>query len=206
MLLANFFARLIADLLVVRLVFAERQVSDLEMWGELAVHKQRRAESGPKRDDHLEALAFNRAEALHISVVDNTDWLAETLPAVMGNGVEVAPLSPVAPAVRVYPVPARSMLRPGKVATPATAATVVVPESTPPVGLVPIASVMLPVKLVTVFPNASRALTWMAGVIAAPAAALEGCTVNARSTATPAVTVNAALVAGVNAPDVARRV
>jgi len=46
-----------------------------------------------------------------------------------------------------------------KVATPPDAATVVVPDSVPPPGLVPIATVMLAVEPVTVFPNASCTVT-----------------------------------------------
>ncbi len=62
------------------------------------------------------------------------------------------------------------MLRLEKVATPLTAATDVVPDSVPPDGFVPIATVMNPVKLVTTFPRASCAVTCTAGVIEAPAA------------------------------------
>src|SRR5256885_1587191 len=69
------------------------------------------------------------------------------------------------------------MLRSEKVATPLTAATVVVPERVPLAGLVPIATVMLVVAVVTVLPWASWTATCTPGVIAAPAAALLGCTV-----------------------------
>ena len=51
------------------------------------------------------------------------------------------------------------MLSVENVATPATAATVVVPASVPLAGFVPIDSAMLPVKPVAVFPSPSRALT-----------------------------------------------
>src|SRR5437773_11161920 len=64
------------------------------------------------------------------------------------------------------------MLSPEKVATPATAATVFVPDRVPVPGFVPIATVMLPVNPVAVFPWPSWAVTWTAGVIAAPATAL----------------------------------
>ncbi|MBK9655986.1 MAG: hypothetical protein IPO66_11180 [Rhodanobacteraceae bacterium] len=50
----------------------------------------------------------------------------------------------------------------------------VVPLSVPPVGLLPIASVMLPVYPVRL-PKASSACTVMAGLIAAPPAVLVGC-------------------------------
>src|SRR5438874_1408329 len=62
------------------------------------------------------------------------------------------------------------MLRFAKVATPLTAATVVVPERVPLAGLVPIATVMLVVAVVTALPWASWTATCIAGVIAAPAA------------------------------------
>src|SRR6185295_13710399 len=66
-----------------------------------------------------------------------------------------------------------------KLATPDDAATVVVPDSVPPPGLVPMATVMLALELVTVFPNASCTATCTAGEIATPAVALLGCTVKA---------------------------
>src|SRR2546421_13118775 len=71
------------------------------------------------------------------------------------------------------------------VATPFTAAIVVVPARTPLAGLVPIATVMLVVAVVTVLPCASWTATWTAGVFAAPAAALLGCTVKASFAAAP---------------------
>src|SRR5439155_27108389 len=68
-------------------------------------------------------------------------------------------------------------LRVENVATPFTAATIVVPERVPLAGLVPIARVMLVVAVITVLPWASWTATCIAGVIAPPAAALLGCTV-----------------------------
>src|SRR5436853_5872224 len=65
------------------------------------------------------------------------------------------------------------------VATPLAAATVVVPDSVPPPGLVPMPMVMLAVELVTVLPNASCTVTCTAGAIATPATALAGWTANA---------------------------
>src|SRR5436189_3177994 len=105
----------------------------------------------------------------------------------MLNPAEVAPASAADAAVRVYPVPDLSMDRLEKVATPLTADTVAVPDSVPPPGLVPIATVMLAEELVTVFPNASATTTCTAGVIATPAVAFVGCTVGRRlvSTAGP---------------------
>src|SRR6266487_3596986 len=71
------------------------------------------------------------------------------------------------------------MLRFAKLATPLTAATVVVPARVPLAGLVPIATVMLEVAVVTVLPCASWTATCTAGVFAAPATALLGCTMKA---------------------------
>ncbi len=85
------------------------------------------------------------------------------------------------------------MLRLLKVATPPTAATVAVPDSVPPAGFVPIATVTLPVKPVTRFPSASFTLTCGAGVISAPAAVTLGCTVNTSRFGVPTVTSNGVL-------------
>ena len=63
------------------------------------------------------------------------------------------------------------------VATPATAATVFVPASAPPCVFVPNVITTSPVKLVTVFPWGSCAVTCTAGAIGAPAVVLLGCTV-----------------------------
>src|SRR3954468_4696614 len=81
------------------------------------------------------------------------------------------------------------------VATPLTADTVVVPDSVPPPGLVPIVAVTLAVELVTVFPNVSCTVTCTAGAIATPAVALLGCTVKASLAAAAALTLNPAEVA-----------
>ncbi len=90
------------------------------------------------------------------------------------------------------------MLRPAKVATPATAATVVVPASVPPPGLEPIATVTFAVNPVAVFPSASRAVSCTAGVIVTPAVVLLGCTVNASWVAVPGVMSKPALVAALS--------
>src|SRR5437870_6061504 len=89
------------------------------------------------------------------------------------------------------------MLRFAKLAAPLTAATVGVPARVPLPGLVPIASVMLVVAVVTVLPWASWIVTRTAGVFAAPAAALLGCTVKASFAAAPTLMLNALLVAPV---------
>src|SRR5688572_33420946 len=75
--------------------------------------------------------------------------------------------------------------------------------SVPPPGLVPMATVMLAVELVTVFPNASCTATCTAGLIAAPAVALVGCTVKASRDAAAGVMLNAAEVAPVSGADAA---
>ena len=61
-------------------------------------------------------------------------------------------------------------------ATPLTAATVWIPDSVPLAGLVPIAIVTVPVKLVAMLPNASRAATRTAGAMIPPAGLVLGCT------------------------------
>src|SRR5688572_11903534 len=86
------------------------------------------------------------------------------------------------------------MLSVENVATPATATTVVVPDRVPPPGLVPIVAVTVPVKPVTVLPEASCTATLTAGAIATPAVAPLGCTANASWAAAPGVTSNEALV------------
>src|SRR6058998_3272603 len=117
--------------------------------------------------------------------------------AVMLKLLLVAPVRVVADAVKVYPVPGLLMLRFAKVATPLTAATVFVPARVPLAGLVPIATVMLVVAVVTVLPWASCTVTCTAGVIAAPAAVLLGCTVKTSFAAAPTLMLNALLVAPV---------
>jgi hypothetical protein len=72
-----------------------------------------------------------------------------------------------------------STVRVPKVATPLTAVTVVVPQRVPPPGLSRIATVMLLVAPVTVFPDPSWIATTTAGLIAAPAVTLVGWTVKA---------------------------
>src|SRR6185295_13556023 len=91
------------------------------------------------------------------------------------------------------------------VATPLTAATVAVPDSVPPPGLVPIATVMLAVELVTVFPNASCTVTCTAGLMALPAVALVGCTEKASRLADAGLMLNTDEFAPVSAPDAAVR-
>src|SRR5690242_8478553 len=87
------------------------------------------------------------------------------------------------------------------VATPLTAATVAVPESAPPPGLVPIATVGRAAGRGRVLPNASCTVTCTAGEIATPAVALDGCTVKATLEAAAAVMLNADEVAPVSPAD-----
>jgi len=70
-----------------------------------------------------------------------------------------AALSPGAEAMSVYSLPAKSMLKAEKVATPLDAATVLVPARLPPAGLLPMEIVTFPVKLGTVIPEASCVAT-----------------------------------------------
>src|SRR2546425_6433032 len=86
------------------------------------------------------------------------------------------------------------MLSPEKVATPATAATVFVPDRVPGLGLVPIAPVTFAVTPLAVLPLPSWAVIWTAGVIAAPAVVVLGRTENTNCVAVPAVILNAVLV------------
>src|SRR5262245_5673476 len=90
-----------------------------------------------------------------------------------------------------------------KVATPPTAETVVVPDSVPPPGLVPIATVMLAVELVTVLPKVSCTATCTAGAMETPAVVLLGWTVKATLDAAAALMLNPAEVAPVSGADAA---
>src|SRR6266566_4025460 len=125
-----------------------------------------------------------------LGCTENTSCVA--VPAVILNAVLVALPAPVA--VRVYPVPALSIDSPANVATPPDAACVAVPDKAPPDGLVPMASVTFPVNPVAVLLLASSAVTCTAGVIAAPADVVLGCTENTSCVAVPAVILNAVLV------------
>src|SRR6185295_1228192 len=89
------------------------------------------------------------------------------------------------------------------VATPATAATVPVPDSVPPLGLVPIATVMVAVELVTVLLNWSCTVTRTGGAIATPATALVGWVVKASLLAAAGLMLNPVDAAPVSGADVA---
>src|SRR5258705_8848412 len=111
----------------------------------------------------------------------------------MSMAALAAPVGPVARAVSVYPVRARLRLRSPNVATPATAATVAVPESAAPPGFAPIARVTLPVNPLATLPCASRAVTRTAGVMTDPAVVVVGSTENASRVAAPGVTLHETL-------------
>src|SRR5437588_515740 len=89
------------------------------------------------------------------------------------------------------------------VATPFTAATVVVPDSVPPPGLVPIARVMLAAELVSVLPKVSCTATSPARAAAPPAVAFVGWTVKASLEAAAGLMLNADEVAPVSGADAA---
>src|SRR5207247_8102040 len=100
--------------------------------------------------------------------------------AVMLNALLVAGVSVPEVALSVSPVPSESIVRFANVATPFTAFTGALPESVPPAGLLSMAMATAPVKLLTVSPDASRAATVTAGVIATPTCVVPGCTPKAR--------------------------
>ena len=88
---------------------------------------------------------------------------------------------------------------PLNVATPFVAASVTVPLSVPPgPPFVPIASVMLAVDPVTVFPFASCTVTTGCVAQLTPDAPPPGCVVNTTFVALPALMLNALLVAPVS--------
>src|SRR5437762_11103787 len=92
------------------------------------------------------------------------------------------------------------MLTPGNVATPATAATVVVPERVPLPGFAPSATVTLSVRPVAVFSCRSSAVAFIAGVLAAPATVLLGWTLKLSCVAAPAVMLNGVEVVPLRLP------
>ena len=72
-------------------------------------------------------------------------------------------------------MPVLLMVRLLKVATPLRALTIVVPPSVPPPGLVPMASVIEGVLVVTVLPKLSWTAMVTAGLMGAPATVALGC-------------------------------
>src|ERR1700693_3183943 len=95
------------------------------------------------------------------------------------------------------------MLKPGNVATPATAFCAAVPDRVPPLWCGPIARATALVDDVTTLPCASSMLTCTDGVIDTAATVFVGCPVNANCVAAPAVTLKVLLVAPVRTPEVA---
>src|SRR5207302_11202836 len=75
------------------------------------------------------------------------------------------------------------MLKPANVAAPFTAFTEPPPDSAPPPGFALRASVIAPLKLATLFSDASSALTFTAGGILAPPGVLPGGTLHPRRVA-----------------------
>src|SRR5207244_10072974 len=114
----------------------------------------------------------------------------------------VAALRPVAVASSPLPDALPICVRVEKLATPFTAATVVVPPSVLPPGLLPNATVTFPVNPGTGFPAGSRAVTWTAGLIAAPATVVRGCPGTGGRVAVPETLANPA---GVTEPSAMRR-
>jgi hypothetical protein len=101
-------------------------------------------------------------------------------------------------AFNVYPAPVLLMLKPGNVATPATAVCVNVPDRVPLPGFVPIARVTALTADVTTLPSASSMLTCTFGVMVAAAPVFVGWTVNASCVAVPGVTLKRLLFAPVS--------
>ena len=66
----------VADVFVIGLSAADRMVGEFEMRHDFAVAKDCRAGPGPEGQDHLDAVALDRAKSLDIGVVQNPDWLA----------------------------------------------------------------------------------------------------------------------------------
>src|SRR5256885_4148381 len=92
-------------------------------------------------------------------------------------------------------MPALLIVRPEKLARRPAAVWVGVPDSAPPPGLLPMARVTFAANPVAVLPKLSRAVTWIAGVIAAPAGVLPGWPVKTRRLAAAGEIANGLLVA-----------
>ena len=130
----------------------------------------------------------------------------EAAPAVTLNVLLVALVSPVLVIVRVYPLPDLLIDRSPNVATPLLAALDTVPDSAPPPGFVPIATLTFALLVVTVLLLASCTVTTIAGLIAEPATTAVGCCVYTTLVAAPATIVNVLLTAVVRLVPVALRV
>src|SRR5947208_10455716 len=139
-----------------------------------------------------------------LGCVPNTSWVAA--PGVILKPLLVAGIRPAGEGEGEWLVPVLLALKSPKLATPFTAATVVVPLSVLPPGLVPSATVTLPVKLGTGFPAGSSAVTCTAGLIAAPATVFDGWTVKASCVGAPGRMSDGVLVPGAKPPALAARV
>src|SRR5712691_2620627 len=84
-----------------------------------------------------------------------------------------------------------------KVATPLTTLTFVAPPRTPPLGLVPMATLMVALLLVTVLPKLSWTVTVTAGLTATVDTALVGCWLNTSRLAAAGLMLKLMLVAPV---------
>src|SRR5205823_232238 len=98
------------------------------------------------------------------------------------------------------------MRRSAKVATPATAFTLRVPDNGPPPGFAPRATVIAPVKPGTTLPRSEERRAGKAGVTTRPAYLALGCWVNWSWVAGGGVMVNEALGASGSPPAMARSV
>lgn len=67
----------VADVLVVGLPLPDRMLGQFQMRHEIAVPEQRGANPGAERENHLEAIAFDEAEALYIGIVQHARWPTE---------------------------------------------------------------------------------------------------------------------------------
>ena len=81
-----FFERRVADVFVVGLVAVHRVMRQLEVRHDLPVVKDRRAGAGAEGQHHLDALALDRAKALHIGIVHHAHRL---LPALGERGLQI---------------------------------------------------------------------------------------------------------------------
>src|SRR5262249_54054917 len=89
-LVADLLSRLVAEKVLVALA-AERVVAHLDVGHEPAVDEQGRAEAGAERDHELDAAAGDRAEALHVRVVQRPRGALESL-LQLAREIEAEPL------------------------------------------------------------------------------------------------------------------
>ena len=114
-----------------------------------------------------------------------------TGPTPILNAFESTDVTPDELAVNTYAVPARSIMRPENVATPATAATLAVPDNVPDGLPTLIASAQVAVDDVTVFPYAScTSTTGWVGNAKPPVGEPPGCVEYDSLVALPNVMVN----------------